>query len=150
MTFFRPLSAATHETCRMFRNIECATFFARWQSDAPDSPELAKALQRERRETHAERSKRSRDLAHQLSPQGLRPLIALYGGDASLSGSPLTRAARLSEAYATSFQYAVPFDRSLLEAAWSRCKSSRCALARSIAETRLGPLGPPLAAGGAP
>jgi spermidine synthase len=144
------LAAAAQEACRMFRGVECATLFARWQRDAPDSPRLANALQQARRTARAERSMRGRDLAQKLSPQALGPLVALYGGDVPLPGSPISQAARLSEEYANAFQYAVPFERSVLEAAWSRCTTLRCAWAKRTAETRLGPLGPPVATGDEP
>jgi spermidine synthase len=128
------LEVATSEVCRFHRRQECATLFARWSYDHPDSPRLRAALARERNNGGEKPGLGRRRLA------ALRPLFAGRAPVNKAGGSPLQQAARLTNRFVAYFNYLVPFDRRALEAAWSRCRGPDCAEARLQAESRVGGL----------
>jgi hypothetical protein len=60
----------------------------------------------------------------------------------STSGNPFRRATSLTNLFSTFYNHGIPFDRSLLRAAWSGCDgagggSSSCQMARVQANARL-------------
>jgi predicted membrane-bound spermidine synthase len=128
------LEAAARETCRFARREECATFFARWAFDHPASPRLRTALAEVRKSA-------SRGAPH-LGPGNLAALVALFGGRlpaAPDQGSHL-QAERLTNRFLLHYHHAAPFDRDVLDAAWSRCRGENCEERRRLAEQRLGRL----------
>jgi spermidine synthase len=128
------LAAATRETCRFDRREECATLFARWQRDHPDSPRLAAALERARRRQSGKNP--------QLRPKALARLATLFGGKlAPLDGQKaMVRANQVAGLYVQNYVHAAPFDRSVLSAAWEACRAPACDERRERLEERVGPL----------
>ena len=127
------LEAATTEICRFNRRNDCATWFARWTFDYPDSPRLRTALAEAREKNERRPGLRPRRLA------GLRPLFA--GKAPRTKGkAPLMQAVQLTERFLGFYSHLVPFDRRALETAWSRCRGKACAEARLEAESYLGAL----------
>jgi len=126
------LEAATRETCRFDRQEECATLFARWKRDHPDSARLEAAL-REARESSSSQNP-------QLRPKAMSRLRSLFG--VRLSEVPakqsLARATWMTSLYMENFVHAAPFDRRVLDAAWQTCRAEACWERRRRAEERLG------------
>jgi hypothetical protein len=128
------LEAGASEKCRAERVVECATFFARWKHDHPDSPRLADAL--------AEARSRERAGAA-LADGALDGLVDLFDDPGRLPKlrSPLARARQTSQRFVLHFQHAIPFDRRALEAVWRDCRNEACAVVQKQVEETLGPLG---------
>jgi predicted membrane-bound spermidine synthase len=128
------LDDAAAESCRLGRVAECATFFARWHHDHPDSARLEESLAK------ARKASRNSDL---LSERSLELIARLYGGvDAGTSGDRrvLERARSASERYLHHYHHAAPFDREVLATAWRRCRVDPCQEVRRGFEAVLGPL----------
>jgi hypothetical protein len=120
--------------CRLRRTEQCAALFARWQLDRPGSPRLRKALDEVRQINRASR----RDLA----PGNLRQLRMLYEGripdvDGAIRAG---HAERLTQRFLRHYHHPVPFDRRVIEAAWSRCNGDDCEDRRRKAWQQLGSL----------
>jgi predicted membrane-bound spermidine synthase len=99
----------------------CVTSLARWQHDEPDSPELAKRVQRY--------------LDGDVSR--LEMLMSFY--DDGLPG-PITpaKAHRATEQFGLHYHHALPFERTALDATWKRCRTPECWPARREARVLLG------------
>jgi hypothetical protein len=76
-----------------------------------------------------------------LADAKLAALERLFGGgDASTAHGP-AHAKKLTMNYIRHYNYALPFDRGVLEDAWARCTTPPCSAALRKAEEMLGPLG---------
>src|SRR5262249_7235425 len=132
------LEDAASECCRYNRINDCAAFFARWKHDHPDSARLPVAL------AGARRAVAEPEL---LSEANLASIARLFDAadDGRGAARPLARAEGITRRYRRYYHHAVPFDRSVLEAAWSACGVEGCEAERLAAEEVLGPLdgGPP-------
>ena len=126
------LETAARETCRFFRHEECATFFARWGFDHPAS--------KRRRSTLAEVRKDTSGTNPYLTPANLSGLRALFEAEVRdvPDGAFRLQAEQLTNRFLRHYHHAVPFNRDILEAAWSRCRGEQCAERRRLAEQRLG------------
>ena len=128
------LEAATFETCRFDRLEECATLFARWARDQPNSKRLETAL--------AEARGVAGGKSPQLRPKAIAQLRSLFG--AKLPEVPakrsLARATQISSLYLENFVHAAPFSRGMVEAVWEACRGDGCEERREQVEERLGPL----------
>jgi spermidine synthase len=137
---FEPI---TREFCRISFAADCATLFARWRHDYPDSPRLPSALAWARN-LPTERGPRSANKSGVellLADAKLAALERLFGGgDASTAHGP-AHAQKLTMNYLRHYNYALPFDRGVLEDAWARCTTPPCSAALRKAEEMLGPLG---------
>jgi SAM-dependent methyltransferase len=127
------LEIAARETCRFSRHAECATFFASWGFDHPGSP-LRRSTLTEVRSTGKGRNN------PYLTPANLAGLQALFGGSgrAVPDGAFRMQAERMTDRFLRHYHHAVPFDRDVLEAAWSRCRGDKCEERRRLAEQRVG------------
>jgi spermidine synthase len=137
------LEAATRETCRLARAVECGTFFAYWRHTHPDSERLSAALARARNPDPNQsmvHESMMRESIVGITDAKLSGLAGLYGAKSEIRGRPLPRAVRTTTDYVTHFQYAVPFERSVLESAWAKCTGPPCAPALRVAEEKIGPL----------
>jgi len=128
------LAAATRESCRFDRREECATLFARWRRDLPDSPRLAAALEQERSQKRRKNP--------QLRPKALTRLAALFGSELPpMEGqNAAARANRIAGLYIDNYVHAVPFDRRVLAEAWRACRAPVCEQRRERLEQIVGPL----------
>jgi hypothetical protein len=126
------LEAAARENCRLERNGQCATFFARWGFDYPESPRLEATL--------AEVRKAPGRRNPNIAPAQLKRLQALFSGRIAAveDEASLARARALTSRFLAHYQHAVPFDRNVLEAAWSSCRGEACEEMRQMAMQRLG------------
>jgi len=135
----RPSSAERarllRETCDLSR-AHCATLFARWLYEEPDSRARAAVWAEARREPRLERA---------LAPAVVERLAALFEADATREREPSYALARdLRRVFEKYYHHAAPFDAQSLRAAWRRCaeRDPRCA---SEFEHVLGlGIGPPL------
>ncbi len=114
----------------------CASAFAKWQVDHPGSKRLASAIEQQRTQ---------RPDASELDPKLLADLAILFGAPGLPEGRISDEAARRYTSLFIDFQIpGTPFDRSVLEEIWRRCKDANqgigCAEARRETEKRLGPL----------
>jgi predicted membrane-bound spermidine synthase len=128
------LEDAVSEYCRLGRVADCATFFARWSHDHPDSPRLEESLAKARRASPD---------PELLSERRLASIARLYGGrSAGTSGDRrvLERARATSERYLRHYHHASPFDRAVLTKVWRRCRVDPCRELRRGFEASLGPL----------
>jgi spermidine synthase/MFS family permease len=111
--------ALLRETCEISRS-HCATLFAHWSYQEPDSPQLAESL--------AEGRTKAR-LAKALQPRVLEGLVRLFGPDAT-AGRPSSfrLASDLTRVFTKYYAHAAPFDAESLRAAWRRCAATdpRC------------------------
>jgi len=114
------LESVTHETCRLYRSKECATFFALWQVEHPGSSQLADALARSR--------KRLGSRAGAIAPGRLASLGRFHSGE-GLEGSytvSAKKALALSNDFVDHYHHAAPFDLGLLESLWRHCRGEDC------------------------
>jgi hypothetical protein len=125
------------ESCSRGRSIECATTFARWEHDHPDS-----ALRRERFDWAAKLPGMG-----DLSGERYAILRGLYDPrELPLSRrDPVVTAALIASAFRGYYYQALPFTRAALAAAFRRCESeprlqSPCVEGRLLAEELLGRL----------
>jgi SAM-dependent methyltransferase len=127
------LEIAARETCRLDRRVQCATFFARWAFDHPGSTRRRTTLTELRLETGV------RNQNPHLEAGRLRELQPLYSGEIRPESGPLTSRAALlmTTRFLNYYHHAVPFDRRVLDVAWSRCEGESCAPARRKIEVYL-------------
>jgi hypothetical protein len=109
----------------------CATLFAQWQFEAPDSPALARALASAR--------------AHKidLPPELQSELAGLFGGSAGFRPLSSEEASRTTQRFIHYYHHAAPFDRSRLARAWQRCTdadTTACTVGLERAEETVGSL----------
>ena len=125
------LEIAAREACRFGRKAECATFFARWAFDHPGSARRRTALTELRMQAGAKNP--------DIEAPRLRELHAFYTGRIHPESGPLTprTALLLTTRFLNYYHHAVPFDRRVLEAIWSRCEGAGCATARLQIEAYL-------------
>ena len=121
--------------CRFERRIDCATFFARWAFDHPESAQLEATL--------AQLRKSARRGNPEIAAARIQQLRALYGEPELLERDAFTseEALNLTRLFLGYYHCAVPFDRRVLEAAWDRCRGEDCATERLQAEQSLWGLG---------
>jgi spermidine synthase len=115
---------AVREACRLTNGEVCATFFARWAVDHPGSDRLRAALAEQRRSTNAN------NLG--IEARRLKILRSLYGGPEPETRDGVTpaEAQRLTNLFLTHYHHAVPFDRSVVDVAWDRCRGRKCEVGR--------------------
>jgi hypothetical protein len=125
------LETAARETCRMNRGADCATFFARWAFDHPDSAHRGATLSELRRDLRPENP--------HIAPRLLGGLLTFYTGRVDPESDELTsaRAQRLTLRFLNYYHHAVPFDPRALEEAWDRCQGDGCDAARAQSEKSL-------------
>ncbi len=130
----RLIETAAREMCRYRRTDECATLFTRWQMDRPGSPRFRRALAEVRRVNRASNAA--------LTNAKLRQLRTLYDGRVADVPEKLLaqQAERLTARFLLHYHHAVPFDRSVIEAAWSRCRGDDCEERQRAAWRRLSSL----------
>jgi hypothetical protein len=75
-----------------------------------------------------------------LTPANLAGLQALFGGGGRAAPDRAARmqAEQMTDRFLRHYHHAVPFDRDVLEAAWSRCRGNKCEERRRLAEQRVG------------
>jgi len=117
----RIFDMATREMCRLRRTQQCATLFARWQLERPGSPRLQAAL--------AEARQTGPTARRELASGQLRSLKMLFDGNVpNLKGARVAQQAeQLTKRFLRYYHHAVPFDRRVVEAVWSRCRGEDCA-----------------------
>src|SRR5262245_30256656 len=128
------LADAAAQFCRHDRVRECATFFARWERDYPDSTLLPEAL------AHARGEAGEPEL---LSERNLALVGRLYDANGAAPANvvrPLVRANRTTERFLRYYNHAIPFDRRALAEVWNACPNEACAEGRLEVERLLGPL----------
>jgi spermidine synthase len=137
------LEPVTRELCRTSYPVDCATVFARWRHDYPDSPRLSSLLAWARNLSRREGSQSGNrsGIGIFLTDAKLAVLERLFGGDDAKTGRSLAYANRVTMTYISHYSYAFPFDRGVLEDAWGRCTAPPCGAALRRAEEMLGPLG---------
>jgi len=136
------LEPVARELCRIGSAIDCATVLARWRHDYPDSPRFASALSWARNLTQQDDPWSSNQSGREmmLTEAKLASLERLFGGGDAIAARAPAHAKTLTMNYIRHFNYALPFDRGALEAAWRRCTAPACAAALRRAEEKLGPL----------
>jgi hypothetical protein len=108
---------------------ECATFFARWAYDHPESPRRQAVLAEVRRSVGARQAN--------LAPNEIGDVQRLFDRKFSASRLPYARVRNLANLYATYYNHAVPFDEDALDDIWSRCHDLRCGTTRRKVERML-------------
>jgi hypothetical protein len=124
------LAAATRETCQRRQQAACATLFARWKRDYPESARLGAALDEWQSKAPLV-----------LTDETLAEIGVLFGGgkiDDLPGDTPLPRARQASTRFLQHYHHAVPFDRRVLRVLWNRCTEEVCTDARRRVEKRLG------------
>ena len=124
------LEAAARESCQFSRFEECATLFARWAIDHPDSRRLPAALAEARRGDPAERSA--------LAPRRLSRLRSFFAKGGDGASAARGRPEQMTASFLRHYHHAAPFDLAALDAIWSRCRGDDCDERRRRAEARLG------------
>ena len=132
------IEEVTRETCGLDRRVECAALFARWGHDHPGSPRLAAAL------VEVQKAYSGDGVVNAENLQRLVPLFDAEDArnDAVDGSRPLVHAKRIASDFLLYYHHAVPFDRRVLERAWSRCSVPACAEPRRALEANVGPLAP--------
>jgi hypothetical protein len=123
------LEAGARENCRFLRMDECATFFARWAYDHPES--------RRRQTVLAEVRKSLGSRKTNIAPNKIDELQVFFGGKFNASSLSLAQAQALTDRFAKHYNHAVPFDGDALETIWDRCSDLRCGTARRKAKRML-------------
>jgi spermidine synthase len=129
--------AAAQETCKRGRIVECATLLMRWSGKSKTSDKRATLLARLQREP------RNRELLKEGSLASLDLLLGNQRLPQVYGRKSLEFANRISKTYLRYYHHAVPFDRSVLSAAWSACKVSGCKAGRRHVEQLVGKLESP-------
>jgi spermidine synthase len=134
------LEAAARETCRLNRYVECSAILGRWLRDHPESPRLAAVLEQARAASPSAAVRLNEELLANLAAL-VRPGRALRG----LDGDPAIAASQTVNLYATYYNHAFPFDRSVLSQEWSHCEIQRnpiepCLEGRAATERQIGRL----------
>jgi hypothetical protein len=103
------LEAAVRATCRRSRGVDCATFFARWAFDHPDSARRQATLAELRRDLRPENQ--------HIAARQLQELLPFYTGQADAESDPLTsiQIQQLTSRFLNHYHHAVPFDHRALE-----------------------------------
>jgi spermidine synthase len=136
------LAEATEETCRVGRNLECATLFAYGRYAYPGSESLHASLLRARQALNARRVQLHEASAPaELAEVELDQLTALFSTELPEPRDPLVQAPRVSRGFARYYHHAVPFDRRSLQVAWARCTSEACDGELRRFAPLLGPIG---------
>jgi spermidine synthase len=138
------LGELARHSCAMGQAYECEVLLARWRASYPDS---ARAVE-EVREIQA--SNYLGTSASHVSADTVEALVSLYlGRPIATPDSPgaVRNAVATSNYYASYFHHAFPFDRSVLQRAWTACASNQrevmaCVEERRKAEQKLGPIYP--------
>jgi spermidine synthase len=127
----------TRHVCEARRIGECVAWLARWRADHPGS-EAARRYDPRKVPLMAG--------LEAFSPQSIGRVELLFRGmlppDAA-GADPLRRATQVTHLFSAFYNYAIPFDRAVLRAAWSGCDGasgggvSACQTARIQANTRL-------------
>ena len=117
--------AATYETCRFNSTQGCATYFARWGLEYPNSVR--------RREALAEWRGRGAQRRQHLTRDRLDELRSLYDGRVAVSAGGLTSGdiRLLTSRFIDYYVYALPFARGALASIWERCRGAGCQEARA-------------------
>jgi hypothetical protein len=123
------LEAGARESCRFLRMEACATFFARWAYDHPESPRRQAVLAEVRRSVGARQAS--------LAPNKIDELQIFFGGKRNASALSLAQTQALTNRFAKHYNHAVPFDGGAIDAIWDRCRDLRCGTARRKAEGML-------------
>jgi spermidine synthase len=126
----RILAAAAHELCQTWGQ-GCPTMLAKLRGDYGKEGRF---------EPLTARLRKARPNKDFLAPAVIDPLQRLFGGTELAKFGPgrsLMRATRMTSDFIQHYHPAVPFDRSMLEAAWDACIGSGCDQARRRAEERL-------------
>ncbi|MBW2578707.1 MAG: fused MFS/spermidine synthase, partial [Deltaproteobacteria bacterium] len=123
------LEAGARENCRFLRMDECATFFARWAYDHPESTRRKTVLAEVRKSLGARQSN--------IAPNKIDDLQIFFGGKTKSSALSLAQAQALTDRFAKHYNHAVPFDGDAIDAIWDRCRDLRCGTARREAEGML-------------
>ena len=128
------LEGAVREVCGSSRREACATLFAHWGFERPDSVRLETVLAEVREEVGGKNP--------DLAPESLSRLRRLYGRQIRVAkdGTSLAQAERITSRFLRYYHHAVPFNRGLVEAVWRRCQGERCGERRRLAAQRLGGL----------
>ena len=129
------IEEVTRETCGLDRRVECAALFARWGRDYPGSPRLSAALTEVRKAFVGDGV---------LEAVNLEKILSLFEADARDTGDdsrPLAHANAITHDYLLYYHHATPFDRRVLERAWSQCTRPACEEPRRKLETEVGALG---------
>jgi len=129
------IAEAAHETCRLDRLVECATWFALWQRVAPDSSVRTRELAR------WSGGKNARNL---LGPENLALLASLHPGaprPAPGDAIPLETLLDATDGFLRHYTHAAPFERGVLAALWRHCEGAQCEERRRRIEGVLGPFG---------
>jgi hypothetical protein len=136
------IERVAREACRIGFAIDCATVFAAWKHDYPDSPRFSDALAWARglSKQGDPWSVNKSGVETMLTEARLASLVRLFGGGRAITARAPAQAKKLTMDYVRHFNYAFPFDRGVLEAAWRRCTAPPCAAAVRRAEEKLGPL----------
>jgi spermidine synthase len=136
------LEPVAREVCQIGFAIDCVTVLARWRHDYPDSPRFAAALAwaRDLSLENDPWSTKKSGIEMMLTETKLASLVRLFGGGDAVTARAPAHVKQLTMNYVRHFNYALPFDRGALEAAWQRCTAPACAAARRRAEEKLGPL----------
>jgi hypothetical protein len=71
-----------------------------------------------------------------LTRAHLAGLRALFGGGGR--GASRVRPEQMTDRFLRHYHHPVPFNRDVLEAAWSRCRGDKCEERRRLAEQRVG------------
>jgi hypothetical protein len=124
------LAPAVRETCQRMQQAACATLFARWKRDHPESARLGAALDEWQSKAPV-----------MLVDETLAEISVLFGGgkiDDLPGDTPLPRARQASRNFLLHYHHAVPFDRRVLRVLWNRCTAEPCTDARRRVEERLG------------
>jgi predicted membrane-bound spermidine synthase len=134
-------SSVALEACALDLS-HCATLFAHWLYEAPQSPALAAALARARAHER---------VASALEPAHLARLASLFGADATAGMAPSHALARdLARVYAKYYHHAAPFPAGSLHAAFERCAQSDARCAAELPRVRELGLPQPLVSQAAP
>jgi spermidine synthase len=124
------LETAARETCRFRRYVDCATFFARWGYEHPDSTRLPTALAEVRKSLGSKRAN--------LAPSKIRAVRVLFDGKLAASEFTARSASETTNRFTKYYNHVIPFDQGVLKAVWNRCGGPRCAAARREVEEMLG------------
>ena len=123
------LEASARENCRFLHISECATFFARWAYDHPESPRRQAVL--------AEMQRIARTRQAKLALNEIGDLQRLFDRKFDASTLPYAMVRELVRLYATHYNHAIPFDEDVLDDIWSRCQDLRCGTTRRQVERML-------------
>jgi hypothetical protein len=128
---------AVRELVKLQLFAESVTLLADWWRVDPGSEALRALLAELRRRPPVRNHITQEKLMRMGRLFGEKPLMYLQDSQS------LRRARWLSESYLTHYYHAVPFDRSVLRAAWGNCLAKGCSKAQDQLERRIGKIGAP-------